>query len=599
MIKHLILLSCSILFFTQSFAQDKRLDGVDTFINRMLKQWHVAGAAVVVVEKNKVLLAKGFGYRNIEQKLPVTNETLFAIGSCTKAFTASLLGILAKDNLFELNKPVINYYPELRFINDQLSEQVTTLDMMSHRTGLPRHDFAWYGSSAPRDSLIYRIRFLENNAALREGWQYNNFMFLAQGGLIEKLTHKKWETVLQEKIFSPLGMSSASPYFSALQNGKNTAIGYGITKDTNITALPYRNIENMAPAGAINANANDMAKWVSTWIHGGKSNGKEIIPAAFVVQAISTQMAMGGGVPSNNAPDVFSTNYGLAWEMTAYRGHYLVHHGGNIDGFSTNTAFFPADSIGIIVLVNQNGSAVPSIIHNTIADKMLALPYRNWHQLNWLAMMNAKFANLQKKSTDSLNQQLNTKTSHPTKDYAGNFANPGYGEMAITNKNDSLFAVYNGQKFRLKHYHYDVFSALDIDENGEATPTNFKFQFGTSIKGNIDNISINFEPSVKDILFTKKAPIVALTKAQLQQFVGDYTLRTAIVKVYLRDENTLMVLVPGQPDYELVPVSSNEFNLKKISGYSLRFDKNQNGEIESASFIQPNGIFKALRIKPN
>jgi len=181
-----------LLIFTfvqfQVISRDKRLDGLDTFINRMLKDYHAVGCAVAVVEKNKVILVKGYGYRDREKKLPVTEETLFAIGSCSKAFTSSLLGILTQDAKLDLDKPVITYLPELRFYNEGLSEQVTTRDMMSHRTGLPRHDYSWYGATVQRDSLLHRIRFFEPSAKLRERWQYNNFMFLAQGSLAEKLT---------------------------------------------------------------------------------------------------------------------------------------------------------------------------------------------------------------------------------------------------------------------------------------------------------------------------------------------------------------------------------------------------------------------------
>ena len=171
--KKMFLLCLAVLLLQSASAQttDKRLAGLDTFINRILKEWSAAGVTVAVVEKNKVILAKGFGYKDYENKVPVTENTLFAIGSCTKAFTSALLAFPMKDGKLDLDKPVTQYLPELRFVDEELNNNVTARDMMSHRTGLPRHDLAWYGSRTKRDSLIYSIRYFEKTAPLRRVWQ--------------------------------------------------------------------------------------------------------------------------------------------------------------------------------------------------------------------------------------------------------------------------------------------------------------------------------------------------------------------------------------------------------------------------------------------
>ena len=187
--------------FAQKQKTDARFAGLDTAFARVLKDWHAAGFAVAVVEKNQIIYAKGFGYKDYENKLPVTPQTLFAIGSCTKAFTASLLGLLREDGKVDFDKPVRNYLPELKFFKDELNDHITLRDMMCHRTGIPRHDFSWYYfQTQSRDSLIQRIQYLEPFTGLREKWYYNNFMFLAQGVVTEKITHKSWEENMKEKI---------------------------------------------------------------------------------------------------------------------------------------------------------------------------------------------------------------------------------------------------------------------------------------------------------------------------------------------------------------------------------------------------------------
>ena len=216
------------LLFVCVFAQppaDPRLKGLDTFALKVLKDWNAAGVTIAVVEKNKVIYTGGFGYRDLDKKLPVTENTQFAIGSCTKAFTASMLGMLEKDGKVDIDKPVRNYLPELKFQNEYTNDHCTLRDMMCHRTGLPRHDLSWYASWARRNELLERIQYMEPTAELRAKWQYNNFMFMAQGVVIEKITGKSWEENMKERILTPLGMDNTN---LSLQIWKNRLIIPGI-----------------------------------------------------------------------------------------------------------------------------------------------------------------------------------------------------------------------------------------------------------------------------------------------------------------------------------------------------------------------------------
>lgn len=325
----------------QKSTEDKRFAGLDTAFARVLKEWHAAGFAVAVVAKDKVIYAKGFGYRDYENKIPVTSNTLFAIGSCTKAFTSSLLGMLSKDGKVDFDKPVRTYLPDLKFYNDELNDHVTLRDMMCHRTGLPRHDYSWYlFQSRSKDSLVQRIQFMEPSAELREKWQYNNFMFLLQGVATEKITGKSWEDNIREKIFQPLGMTNSDVSLGEWAKSSDAAYGYDVKNDSIIKKMDYYDIAAMSPAGSINSSVNDMSKWVITWINGGKFNGKEILPASYITQAMSSQMVIGAALPDKEKTDIYFSNYGFGWFLASYRGHYRVEHGGNIDGFSASTSFF-------------------------------------------------------------------------------------------------------------------------------------------------------------------------------------------------------------------------------------------------------------------
>ena len=594
------LLLASLLFCIPALAQkplDKRLAGLDTFVNRILSEWHAAGVGIAVVEKNNIVYTGGFGYRDLSRKLPVSANTLFAIGSCTKAFTATIIGMLDSEGKLDIDKPLINYLPDFRLYNDWLTMHVTPRDMMCHRTGLPRHDMSWYGFPTTRDSFIYRMRFFEPSAELREKWQYNNFMFLTQGVLAEKITGKSWEQNVRDRIFTPLGMRNTVFSISDMTRSFDFARGYFEKKDS-IRPMPYFNIDAIGPAGSINSCPADMAKWVMTWINGGKFGGKEVIPATHVTEATSSQMTIGGGLPTKETPDVYFSNYGFGWFLSSFRGHYRVEHGGNIDGFSASTSFFPSDSIGIVVLVNQNGSSVPAIIRNFIAEKMLGLSIRNWSATLKDARDKAQAAAKALQGADSLSNKNKNPATHPLAAYTGIFSHPGYGTITVRQVKDSLIATTPTLRMWFQQLNYDIFRPVLFMEGQDLEEDNpIRFQFNTGLSGDIESLSATgLEPSVKKIDFVRKDIPARITKSELDKYPGDYSINGTIAKVYLKGE-TLFISVPGQPDYETVAVGNNEFKIKAAEGYSLKFEVNVRNEVTALFFVQPNGTFRAEKIK--
>lgn len=583
--------------------QNKQPDpfaGLDTAFQRVLKDRKAAGFAVAVVSKDTILYAKGFGYRNMEQKLPVTPNTQFAIGSCTKAFTSSLMGLLNKDGKLEYDKPARDYIPQLHFFNDNLDAMVTVRDMMCHRTGLPRHDFSWYlFNSLSRDSLLQRIKYHEPTADIRQIWQYNNFMFLAQGVIAEQLTGKSWEENVKERLFTPLGMNNSNFFIRDLKKNAEAATGYRVHNDSIIKKMNYYEIDAMGPAGSINSSVNDMANWAIMWINGGKFKGKEVLPAPYVKEAISSQMVITAALPDKEVPDAHLANYGFGWMITSYRGHYRVEHGGNIDGFSASTTFFPSDSIGIIVLTNQNGSAVTGIVRNIIADRLLGEKPIDWNGRTNESQKKAREAAKEAEKSSVSNKKEGTRPSHDLKDYEGIYHHPGYGSFEVLSKDDSLFTLTPRGKEWLKHFHYDVFESITVDENDgidTSQKDHLKIQFQMNTAGEISSVTMGLQPGLKDLEFTRKPKAKEVSGDELKKYTGEFEFAPGqSVKFYLKGEKTLYAFIEGQPEYELVLVDKNKFSLKILSGYSVLFEENEKGEVISASFIQPNGTFKAKR----
>ena len=577
---------------------DKRLAGVDATLEKIRNDWNLAGFSVAVVEKDKVIYSNGFGYRDYEKKLPVTPNTLFAIGSVTKAFTSSLVGLLQSEGKVDLDKPAHQYLPGLNFYNDAMTNTVTLRHMMSHQTGLPRHDISWYlFNTASRDSLMQRLRYQEPTAGVRERWQYNNFMFTVQGALVEKMTGKSWEDNIRQKIFQPLDMTRSNFSVLDLPKSDDASLGYEVKGDSTIRKVNYFNISGMGPAGSINSSVLEMSNWLITWINGGKFRGREVLPAQYVSQAITPQAIASAGLPTKEKPDIQFSTYGFGWGMTSYRGHYRVNHGGGIDGFTSVAAFFPTDSIGVVVLTNQSGSQVPSIVLNILADRLLGLKPYDWNGDQKKA---ADKARAQQKQALAAKKRSagTTKPSHPLADYAGAYSHPGYGTMTLYTKGDSLFVRTAERHMWLRHNNYDVFDPLPYDPvqgvDTSGLSMEIPIQFKLNVMGEVESLSAPFESGLQPIVFKKGPKIAAVAVTDLKKYEGEYELMGATVKVYTKGE-TLYVFVPGQPEYELVPNDKHKFALKVMSGYYVQFATNDKGEVTDLTFMQPNGNFKATR----
>lgn len=495
MCKHILLLPALFLFCQQATGQktnsDSRFKELDRLVNRILSDWHVSGCAVAVVEKDKVVYEKGFGYRDYENKMPVTSNTVFSIASCTKAFTGQLIGTLVNDGKLDINEPVHNYYPELAFYNDFLTDNITVKDMLTHRTGLPRHDWLTHSKiPLPLDSIVYRIRFLQPSSGFREQLKYCNLMYTALGGLIQKLTGKSWEAYMKEKILDPLKMTNTSCLISDLSKSAEYSLGYTVRNDS---IVPGRaGTDGANAAGSMNSSVNDMAKWLIALINDGRYEGKQILSPGFIREATSPQMSAPShpkpGLPAY--PDIYFGDYGYGWNIASYRGHYQVTHSGDLPLFSSTTSFFPTDSIGIVVLVNKFDATVSEIITDYIADRMLSLPYKDWNGLILACQPKNNVAPAGIKQTVKAEP-----LTHPLDDYTGVYVHPAYGRIAIYKQNDSLFATHNEAPIFFQHFNYDIFSA--------GVPGG-RLQFGMNKDGEIVSVSGALEPDVSHIIFLKR-----------------------------------------------------------------------------------------------
>jgi CubicO group peptidase (beta-lactamase class C family) len=562
-----------------------RLDSIRAFLAGAPERWHVPGIGVAVVRDGKVILAEGFGLRDLERKLPVTANTLMPIGSTTKGFTAFIIGTLVAEGKLDWDTPVVEYLPEFRLADEAATRAIRVRDILTHVTGLPRHDYVWYGASLSRAELFERLRHLEASAPVRTKWQYQNLMYMTAGVLAERVSGRSWETLVEERIFTPLGMTSSTTSLDEMQRASDYALGYERTGRTT-KQVDYRSAEAMGPAGSINSSAAEMARWLQAQIDGGSYEGRELIDPGALAEIHAPQVVMS----SSDADERLLFNlYAMGWMQHAYRGRRFLQHGGNIDGFSSVAGFLPNEKIGVVVLANRGSTGLPTAAMLTILDILLDERDHDWEEsrpkgikdLDSMRIANAKAA-------DEALRVPNTRPSHDIEDYVGEYEHPAYGTITVRNDRGLVVDVH-GMRSKLEHYHYDVFRMTEGPEPVEG----FLIEFRTARTGEIASIVAPFEPSVEPLEFKRRAPAGLREPIALERFVGEYELSGAVVTI-ARHDSTLIATVPGQPDYELVPTAEATFELRDLPGYSVKFSPRR-GKVDRLVFVQPNGTFVARR----
>ncbi|MCE5318110.1 MAG: beta-lactamase family protein, partial [Parachlamydia sp.] len=334
------------------------LKDIDTVVHDALSQCQVPGMALGILVDDQIILARGYGYRDLDQKLPVTEETLFPIASCTKAFTTFLFGQLVDEGKISWDDPVIRYLPEFR-LYDQRTDQVTIRDLLAHRTGIPRHDAIWVCQDLVKSDILRLLPYLEPKADLGRQFEYSNLMYAVAGMLFEKVANQTWEAAIAERIFRPLKMESAGISQAALSS--NFAQPY-VSFDGVIEAVPFCDVEAVKPGSAIYASVAEMLKWVREQLSEGHLVSRDVLQ-----EMHSAQISF---PPKYEHREVFKEGYGLGWFVGRYRGHLMINHEGHRAGFFSDAVLLPDLKMGIVLLTNSgsDGRFVISAIRNMLLD---------------------------------------------------------------------------------------------------------------------------------------------------------------------------------------------------------------------------------------
>ncbi len=532
----------------------------DAYAEQAMAQWKVPGVAIAIVRNDSVIHARGYGVRRMGAPEPVDARTLFAIGSSSKAFTATAVAMLVDEGTLRWSDKATERLPGFQLDDAYATRELTIRDLLSHRSGLSRGDLMWYGSAFSRDEIVRRVRFLEPSWGFREQFGYQNIMFLAAGQIIEQVTKTSWDDVVRARIFTPLGMTASSTTIRALDGQPNVATPHAEVEDT-LRVIPWRNIDNIGPAGSINSSVTDMAQWVRFNLARGKAGEEQLVSEANIGELWIANTAMRIEGPNRILfPEVHLMSYGMGWFLQDYRGRLVVQHGGNIDGMSAMVAMMPGENLGMVILTNMNGTPLTSVLMYRAFDHLLGGPSKDLGTVIRTAYETSLKQAKEVEDRMEASRKTGTSPSLALADYAGTYVDSMYGAFAVQLDDGQLKGSY-GPAFTgtLEHWHHDTFRA--VWDNRMLGKTLVQFVLGTDGKVSEAKVQgfadFDRKPEVADT-----TPGVALDAAARARLAGVYRAEGLPVEVTIQlVGDDLKLSVPGQPPYTLVAESPTRFRL--------------------------------------
>jgi CubicO group peptidase (beta-lactamase class C family) len=495
-------------------AQQAPPPDLDDYVARSLKTFEVPGMAVAIVKDGKVVFSKGYGVRKLGDSTPVDENTLFGIGSNTKAFTAAALATLVDAGKIKWDDPVYERLKGFEMYDPYVSKEMRIRDLLCHRSGLGLGEgdlMFWPHTTFTRDEVVYRLRFLKPATSFRTTYAYNNLMFLTAGQVVAEVSGKSWDDYIRETIFAPLGMNNSNTSNSLFNPNENWAYPHEKV-DGRLRVIPFENLDNAGPAGSINSSIADMSKWVLVQLNHGKIPGREA--RIFSEQSSRTMWAQQMVVPVSDAPaeikilQAHFAGYGMGWGLRDYKGRKLVSHSGGVAGFVTRVMLVPEENLGVIILTNaEETSAFESVLEH-ILDSYLGGPTQDY-----IAAFKAVDEKAQKDADETIKKAsqaraTDSKPSLQLEKYAGDYSDPWYGKVNIKQESGGL--VLNFERTSkgiadLQRWQYDAFKAHWRDRTVEDAFVTFALK----PEGSIDHFTMiavsplaDFSFDYQDLYFT-------------------------------------------------------------------------------------------------
>lgn len=546
------------------------LAAVEKSVDDKRKELRIPGVSLVIVKDDKVIYMKGLGVKDFERNLPVTPDTLFAIGSSTKAFTALAAVISADEGKLSLDDSPKKFLPYFKLCDPEADAKITLRDLLSHRSGLNRTDLAMVTGMLSREELIRVVGMAKPTAKLGEKFQYQNVMYAAAGEVVAKAQNSTWDLVVENRVFKPLGMKASNTSVAATQKSPDFSFGYDYNRTTKQTRrLPMREIPSAAPAGAINSNARDMSQWLRLMLGEGVIDGKRLVSAKGFNELESKQIKVVGNV-----------DYGLGWFLRQWDGHKIAEHGGNIDGFNAQVALMPDQKLGVVMLSNVTASPLGSLVMDAVWSNIVGKP-KAQAEGDTAAVGPAGDPKVELGTYRLVEAGINLEVS--IRD----------GKLILTAPGQPPYPLDNlgGRRYRL----------------ADPAPPGFFATF-RPVKDKVADTEMYLEQPQGNFVLPKLAPVsagaaaAATEKAEysgaLKELLGSYEHEQTkgVVDIALRDGKVSLV-VPGQPAYPLAEKEKDKLTSSALpETYWVDVKRDSGGKVSEVVINQPEGQFAFRRI---
>ena len=568
----------------------RKLQGFDAFMEKTLKDWNAPGIGVGIIIDDKLVFAKGYGYRDIEKKLPITSHTLFPIASNTKLFTAVAAGTLVEEGKLTWDRPIRESVPSIEFYDNALNNTVTLRDMLAHRTGVTRHDSIWYKSDYTAKDLFQRLKYLEPKEPPRQLFLYNNMMYAGVGYSIQLQSGKPWGDYVREKILKPLEMNNTVYSIADMLKQPDYGVPFTEKRDSmELYKIPYyEDTDGLAAAGAIISNIEDMSHWLIALMNNGKYAGKQVLAPGVLQATLEPAIALPNSAGETRGWwELLNRAYGMGRWTASYRGRFIAFHGGDLPGFHSQISYMPNEHIGVIVFVIGNHTApLYNPISYNVYERLVGMDQTPWTDRLLDIRLKNKKAGTEARSKAGYGRVPNTKPSHHLEDYAGEYEHPAYGILRIGLKDNQLRFEFHKFSFPMAHFHYDRFDTPDDEQDGM-----WSVNFSTNPQGDIDKATMSLDEA--EATFTRRPP--AIDAGVAQRLAGTYeTPAGGKFQVVMKAGGGLYIVSSGSPEEKLIPYKALKFRVQEFADVIVEFVE-ENGKITAVKQIDPSGEYVSKR----
>lgn len=509
-------------------------DAFTQYVEKSLKEWGIAGAAITIVEKGDVKYIKCFGGQTQGQSKPITQSTQFLVASLTKSFTSLLLVKLSQDHIIDLEKPVQAYLPDFKLQHKGLASQVTMRDLLSHKNILPEFSLDSLSETGWSEQEIYQVLDqIPSETELGTKHAYQNIFPGVAGMILQKVTQKPLSILYKQEIFDPLGFEDTTIGKDGLTGGESwwqrikaavkswmtSKVGehYLLNGQSQVMAGGNPGVYRFPSTRGINSSIRDMAKWLQFWETNKDKDGRPVLDNT--MKEIFFQVRSSAGAPSSHST-LFPTDrvklieYGMGWYLHDYASFPKIYtHMGGMTGNRSLMVLVPEKEIGMVILCNVGGMRVnllPEALRSKFLDMLLDLePDRDWSQELLNNMRDYQLKSQEVRKQHRLNNPL---PSHDLDAYVGEFRNKLYGKVTVKKEKikdqEKLVVHYRTLSVPLTHWNGDnfIFNPVEFSQSYSVTDygaVNFGYDH---YSGKATALVVNFLREGEDNTFYRSSP---------------------------------------------------------------------------------------------